>query len=73
MTTHLVLTLIGRDRPGLVRTVASVVALHGGNWLESRLCRLGGEFAASCGSKSRQAAPTNCAPPWARWRVCGWT
>ncbi len=45
MKTTLVLTLIGRDQPGLVRVVASAIAEHGGNWLESRLCRLGGEFA----------------------------
>lgn len=45
MNTTLVLTLIGRDQPGLVRTVATAIAEHGGNWLESRMCRLGGEFA----------------------------
>lgn len=45
MTTTLVLTLIGRDQPGLVRVVAATIAEHGGNWLESRMCRLGGEFA----------------------------
>ena len=45
MKTSLVLTLIGRDEPGLVRVVAAAIAEHGGNWLESRLCRLGGEFA----------------------------
>lgn len=42
---HLVLTLIGPDRPGLVGSVAAVVASHGGNWLESRMTRLGGQFA----------------------------
>lgn len=45
MKTTLVLTLIGHDQPGLVRVVAAAIAEHGGNWLESRLCRLGGEFA----------------------------
>jgi glycine cleavage system regulatory protein len=39
------MTVIGRDRPGLVELVARLVAEHGGNWLESRMCRLGGEFA----------------------------
>lgn len=39
------MTVIGKDRPGLVESVASLVAKHGGNWLESRMCRLGGEFA----------------------------
>jgi len=41
----LVLTVIGSDRPGLVELVSRIVAGHGGNWLESRMSRLGGEFA----------------------------
>jgi len=41
----LVLTLIGPDRPGLVETVAEVVAAHKGNWLESRMAHLAGKFA----------------------------
>ena len=45
MFTHLVMTIIGADRPGLVQLVASCVADHGGNWLESRMCHLGGQFA----------------------------
>jgi glycine cleavage system regulatory protein len=40
-----VLTLIGPDRPGLVESVAAVIAQHGGNWLESRMTRLAGKFA----------------------------
>jgi glycine cleavage system regulatory protein len=39
------MTVIGPDRPGLVETVASLVSEHGGNWLESRMARLGGQFA----------------------------
>jgi glycine cleavage system regulatory protein len=45
MQATLVMTVIGSDRTGLVEAVAKVVAEHGGNWLESRMCRLGGEFA----------------------------
>ena len=45
MQIPLVMTLIGPDRTGLVESVARAVAGHGGNWLESRMCRLGGEFA----------------------------
>jgi glycine cleavage system regulatory protein len=45
MPIPLVITLVGADRTGLVEVVARVVADHGGNWLESRMCRLGGEFA----------------------------
>jgi glycine cleavage system regulatory protein len=45
MQVSLVMTVIGQDRPGLVESIARIVAAHGGNWLESRMCRLGGEFA----------------------------
>jgi glycine cleavage system regulatory protein len=45
MQAILVMTVIGPDRTGLVAAVAKVVAAHEGNWLESRMCRLGGEFA----------------------------
>lgn len=45
MQTPLVMTVLGKDRTGLVESLASLVAEHGGNWLESRMCRLGGEFA----------------------------
>src|SRR5208283_5939099 len=41
----LVMTVIGPDRPGLVESVAALVTEHGGNWLESRMSRLGGHFA----------------------------
>src|SRR5215472_382197 len=43
--TDLVLTLIGPDRPGLVDAVAAIIRAHGGNWLESRMARMGGKFA----------------------------
>ena len=39
------MTILGADRTGLVESVARLVAGHGGNWLESRMCRLGGQFA----------------------------
>lgn len=45
MLSTLVMTVIGADRPGLVQLVAARVADHGGNWLESRMCHLGGQFA----------------------------
>ena len=41
----LILTVIGPDRPGLVRALASAVAARGGSWLESRMARLAGQFA----------------------------
>jgi len=54
MQTTLVMTVLGPDRTGLVESVASLVTEHGGNWLESRMCRLGGEFAGIV----RVAVPT---------------
>jgi glycine cleavage system regulatory protein len=43
--TALTLTLIGPDRPGLVRALSERIAAVGGNWLESRMARLAGQFA----------------------------
>lgn len=40
-----VVTFVGRDRPGLVETVAAIVAQNGANWEESRMTRMAGEFA----------------------------
>jgi glycine cleavage system regulatory protein len=45
VTTLVVLTFIGHDRPGLVNAISEKVAAFGGTWLESRLARLAGEFA----------------------------
>ena len=45
MQCMLVMTVIGPDRTGLVDSIASLVTEHGGNWLESRMSRLGGHFA----------------------------
>lgn len=42
---HLVLTVIAPDQPGLVEKVAQCIAAHGGNWLESRMSRMAGQFA----------------------------
>ncbi|MCX2724217.1 glycine cleavage system protein R [Roseibium salinum] len=45
MQTHLVFTVIAKDRPGLVERIAEIIAELGGNWIESSMARLGGEFA----------------------------
>ena len=42
---HLVLTVIAPDQPGLVERIAQCIAAHGGNWLESRMSRMAGQFA----------------------------
>ncbi|MFN3579212.1 MAG: glycine cleavage system protein R [Pseudomonas sp.] len=45
MTTPLVLTVMSADKPGLVESIAQVITRHGGNWLESRMARMAGQFA----------------------------
>lgn len=42
---HLVLTVAGSDRGGLVEALAAVVAEHGGNWRRSELAEMAGTFA----------------------------
>ena len=41
----LVLTVIGPDRVGLVGTLSSIIDDHGGNWVESNMASLAGQFA----------------------------
>ena len=45
MNVSLVMMIMGDDRPGLVNELSTVIAENGGNWLESRMARLGGHFA----------------------------
>ena len=45
MQCYLIMTVLGSDRPGLVSSLADTVTRHGGNWLESRMARLAGQFA----------------------------
>ena len=42
---QLVLTLIGKDKAGLVEQLATVINAHHGNWTASNLSHLGGYFA----------------------------
>lgn len=41
---HLVLTVFAPDKAGQVERIALCVAEHGGNWLESRMSGLAGQF-----------------------------
>jgi glycine cleavage system regulatory protein len=41
----LVFTLLGPDRPGIVKEISALVREHGGNWMESSLSHLAGHFA----------------------------
>lgn len=45
MKATLVLTLIGLDKPGLVKAISNTAVRHGANWEASRMTRLGGRFA----------------------------
>jgi glycine cleavage system regulatory protein len=47
MTTRIILTVLGSDRPGLTQKLAQAVMDAGGNWLESHLSHLGGKFVGS--------------------------
>ena len=43
--TSLVMTILGPDRPGLIESIAREVKEHEGNWVESRMAHLAGQFA----------------------------
>ena len=45
MQMEMVLTVMASDRPGIVELLADVVASYDGNWVDSAMSRLGGEFA----------------------------
>ena len=47
MTRALVLTIIGKDQPGLVEALAEIIAEHHGFWDESRMARLAGHLRES--------------------------
>jgi glycine cleavage system regulatory protein len=44
MTSRIILSAIGNDRPGLTQALAEAVLGAGGNWLESHLSHLGGQY-----------------------------
>lgn len=43
-TERLVITLFAKDRPGIVQTLSDAILANQGNWLESSLSRLCGQF-----------------------------
>lgn len=45
MTIPLIITVIAADKPGLVESLAQIIKRHGGNWLDSRMARMAGQFA----------------------------
>ncbi|MDD3797788.1 MAG: ACT domain-containing protein [Novosphingobium sp.] len=47
MSSRVILSVAGSDRPGLTQALADAVLAAGGNWLESHLSRLGGTYVGS--------------------------
>lgn len=45
MQSSLIITILGTDRSGLVKSLSEVVKNHNGNWQESRMVRMDGQFA----------------------------
>lgn len=41
----LIISVLAKDRPGIVEQIADCITAHQGNWLESRLANLAGQFA----------------------------
>ncbi len=42
---QLVITIVGKDQPGIVEALSAVVADHDGNWQSSSMSNLAGQFA----------------------------
>ncbi len=45
MQISVIVSVIGPDRPGLIDRLSSVIVSAGGNWEDSRMLRLAGQFA----------------------------
>ena len=45
MSTSIVLTVVSEDHPGIVETLSELLAKHGGNWTESSMLSMAGQFA----------------------------
>jgi glycine cleavage system regulatory protein len=45
MKAHIIATIVCPDRPGIVERLTEVARVHSANWEQSRMARLGGDFA----------------------------
>ena len=45
MSTSIVLTVVSEDRPGIVESLSELLTDHGGNWTESSMLSMSGQFA----------------------------
>ncbi len=45
MKQQIIFTVVTSDKPGIVETISNIIKKKGGNWLDSRMSQLAGEFA----------------------------
>ena len=45
MSTSIILTVVSEDHPGIVETLSELLEEHGGNWTESSMMSMAGQFA----------------------------
>lgn len=45
MKQAIVMSVLGKDTPGLVKALSKLIVSHEGEWVESRMAQLGGKFA----------------------------
>lgn len=64
------LTVSGDDKKGLVESLAASIEELGGNWLQSRLCRLEGQFAGIVTVEF--SAPPTSLPDRVDTLACSW-
>jgi len=60
MSTCIVLTVIGKDHPGIVATLSEVLERHDGNWDESSMSTLAGQFAGILMATVPKSRATAC-------------
>ncbi|MFL0808814.1 MAG: cellulose-binding protein [Agarilytica sp.] len=62
MNSHILVSVISDDKPGVVEAIAESISKLGGNWLESKLSQLSGKFAGvirvSIAAESRRELET---------------
>ena len=56
----LVITLLAEDRPGIVESLSRTVAGHQGNWVESSLLALAGQFAGVLMAELPESEVADC-------------
>lgn len=61
MKTYLLVTITSPDHPGIVERITEVIASHHGNWEESRMAHLGGDFAGIVSVSVAQSAAATLA------------